>query len=222
MARNFQEEEVLLKYNDRFLDNATLMREINDHGDNLIAMEAVKRSDLPARTPRQSLQPSNVPGLAKLASPAAEAVKSSLESRARYVTPYARFGTPSTLGTPGSAVSASTGDRRRPGMNANFAANRLPTKSPLSERSRNPQGIVDGPHDVVGHREPTLLETKITAVDKARTKLAQDPIHTAESLPASVRPNLSALAQGYSEGLKRESDWLNDGMSPISHETTLN
>ncbi len=56
MARNFQEEEVLLKYNDRFLDNATLMREINDHGDNLIAMEAVKRSDLPARTPRQSLQ----------------------------------------------------------------------------------------------------------------------------------------------------------------------
>jgi len=226
MARNFQDEEVLLKYNDRFLDNTTLMRELNDHGDNLIVMEAVKRSDLPARAARQPLQPSNAQVPTKPASPAPEAVKPSLESGPRYVSPYApKFGTPAPLNRPGSVAPDHANDSQR--RSYNLPANRLPTKSPLSERSRNPQGNVEGPHDVVGHREPRILgwdEEFTTPVAKARKLLAQDPVHTVENLPASVRPNISALGyhdKTYRKELKQQFPWKADGTIQIPDKTTL-
>lgn len=226
MARNFQDEEVQLKYNDRFLDNPTLMRELNDHGDNLIVMEAVKRSDLPARAPRQPLQPSNGQVPAKPASPAPEAVKSSLESGAGYASPYApRFGTPTPLNRPGSVAPDHANDGQR--RSYNLPANRLPTKSPLSERSRNPQWNVEGPHDVVGDREPRILgldEEITTAVAKARKLLAQDPVYTVENPPASVRPSLSAIGHYYRacrKELKQQYPWKNDGTTQIPDKTTL-
>lgn len=224
-----EDEEVLLKYDNRFLDNATLMRELNDHGDNLIALEAVKHSDLPARAPRPPLQPSNAQVPAKPASPAPEAVKPSLDSVARYASPYApNSGTPGALYIPSSMGLNSNARRRNIMMNNNLVANRGPTKSPLSERSSNSQPHVEGQQDVAGHREPAILgwdETITTAVAKARTLMAQDPVHTVENLPAKVRPNLSPLAQqdrAYREELKQQYPWRSDGSTSIPNGTNLN
>lgn len=226
MARNFQDEEVLLKYSNRFLDDTTLMRELNDYGDNLIAMEAVKRSDLPARAPRPPLQPANVQVPAKPASPAPEAVKPSLDSGARNASPYAPKGrAPGAMYIPGSMASSLNGAQRIATTNKNLAANQVHTKPPLSERSSNSQGDVGGQHDVVAHREPRILgwdETITTAVAKARTLMAQDPVQTIENLPAQVRPNLSALAQhdmASREELKRQLPWKSDGSTQLRMKT---
>ncbi|KAI9881074.1 MAG: hypothetical protein M1830_008232 [Pleopsidium flavum] len=116
MSRNFQEEEIILKFGSRLLANPTTMRELNDHGDNLIAIEAVKPSDLATRMPRQPLQPSNAQVPAKSASPLIAPIKPSLEAGKRYTSPYSPRVSPLvTLNTPGSVTSGtSSGQRRTP------------------------------------------------------------------------------------------------------------
>jgi hypothetical protein len=58
MSRNFQEEEIILKFGSKLLANPMTMRELNDHGDNLIAIEAVKPQTwlLECRVSHSSLQ----------------------------------------------------------------------------------------------------------------------------------------------------------------------
>ena len=228
MARSFQEEQVLLKFNNRLLDDTTLMREINDHGDNLIAMEAVKRSDWPARAPRQPLQPSNAQVPAKPTSSVSGPVKSSPEAESRYASPCApRPGTPATSIAPGSVVSDSNGSQRRGPLGYNSLMNRLPSKSPLSERSRNPWRDEEGRHELVKHHPdiiPGWDATLGTVVAKARTNMAKDPVHNVENLPAPVKPNLAALAHhdnALRERLKQQLPWKSDGMTSISDELAL-
>lgn len=88
MARNFQDEVIILKFGSRLLADPVLMRDLNDHGDNLIAMEAVKPSDLSSRMMRQPLQPSNVQIPAKSASPVPALMKPNVEAGRRYRSPY--------------------------------------------------------------------------------------------------------------------------------------
>lgn len=226
MARNFQTEEVLLKFDNRFLDDPTLMRELNDHGDNLIAMEAVKRSDLPARAPRQPLLPSNAQIPAKPALPAPEPVKPSRESASHYKSPYAPgIGTPASLNTPGSMLSNSNRGLRMDQSGFNMLANRLSSKSPLLERSQNPQRDDEGRQM---RHHPTGVhgwnEAMHAAVVKARTIMAKDPVQNVENLPAPMKPNLTALAQHDSalrEQFKQQFPWKSDGMIPIADENRL-
>lgn len=224
MARNFQTEEVLLKFDNRFLDDPTPMRELNDHGDNVIAMEAVKRSDLPARAPRQPLQPSNAQIPAKPASPASETVK----SESHYASPYApRTGTPASLNTPGSMLSNSSRGLRMDQSGYNMLANRLPSKSPLLERSQNPQRDDEARQEVLRHLPNGVHgwnEAMDAAVAKARTIMAKNPVQNVENLPAPLKPNLTALAQHDSalrEQFKQQFPWKSDGMIPIADETSL-
>ena len=222
MSRNFQDQEVLLKFNNRFLDDPTLMRELNDHGDNLIAMEAVKRCDQPARAPRQPLQPSITQIAAKpaSASPGPEPLKRSLELDRRYTSPYApRPNTPAALSTSGSAVSnpnvSPHGDRK----GSDWGANRGPAKSPLSERSMNPQGNGDARHDMMGHRGYRIQrgdEALSTTAAKASEVLAKDPLLKVESL---MGPNILAAAHhdgAHPVHFKQQSPKISDGTTPVS------
>lgn len=188
MSRNFQEEEIILKFGSKLLANPMTMRELNDHGDNLIAIEAVKPSDLAARMPRQPLQPSNVQAPAKPASPILAPVKPSLEAGKRYTSPYSpRVNPLVTSNTPGSVVSGpSFGQRRSPfgyDENANGHGIAPSPVEPLMKSEEDGEGVHSGmgifPAAIQAWDQGTSTEVAQLQANPLRDTLTNNQSHSA-------------------------------------------
>ena len=72
--RNLVDDDFILKHDTKILDPDTMMQELDTFGDHIIALEAIKTSDIQARMQpsRRPLQPSNHQALRQTTSPASQ------------------------------------------------------------------------------------------------------------------------------------------------------